>query len=73
MVHITATEFKANIGHYLNVVSENDVFITKNGKLVAKLSKPIQDNQAILDSLVGVTAQNPVSLEEARNERLSRQ
>jgi antitoxin (DNA-binding transcriptional repressor) of toxin-antitoxin stability system len=70
---ITATELKSNIGHYLNVVSEDDVFITKNGKLVARLSNPIQDKQAILDSLVGITAGNPVSLDEARKERLARQ
>ena len=53
---VTATELKANIGHYLNAVSEDDVFITKNGKLIAKLSSPSQDKQTLLDSLVGVTA-----------------
>jgi antitoxin (DNA-binding transcriptional repressor) of toxin-antitoxin stability system len=70
---ITATELKANIGYYLDTVSHDDVFITRNGKLAAKLSSPIQDKQAILDSLVGITANNPVSFEEARRERLSRQ
>jgi antitoxin (DNA-binding transcriptional repressor) of toxin-antitoxin stability system len=70
---ITATELKANIGRYLNAVSEDDVFITKNGKVIAKLSGPAQDKQAILDSLVGIAAHNPISLEEARRERLSRQ
>ena len=69
---ITATELKANIGQYLNLLSEDDVFITKNGKIVAKLSKPNEDKQAILDSLVGITAGNPVSLEEAKKARLSR-
>jgi hypothetical protein len=33
----------------------------------------MQEKQAILDSLVGITAGNPVSLEEARKERLARQ
>ena len=70
---ITATELKENIGHYLNTVSEDEVFITKNGKIVAKLSSPNQDKQAVLDSLVGLTANNPVSLEYAKKERLSRQ
>jgi prevent-host-death family protein len=70
---VTATGLKANMGQYLNIVSEDDVYITKNGKVVAKLSSPAQDKQAILDSLVGITAHNPVSLEEARKERLSRQ
>jgi antitoxin (DNA-binding transcriptional repressor) of toxin-antitoxin stability system len=70
---ITATELKANIGQYLNTVSEEEVYITKNGKIVAKLSSPIQDKQAILDSLVGITSHNPISLEDAKRERLSRQ
>jgi prevent-host-death family protein len=70
---ITATELKENVGHYLTAVSEDEVFITKNGKIVAKLSSPEQDKQAMLDSLVGITAGNPVSLEEAKRERLARQ
>jgi len=42
------------------------------GKLeLSTLNK--EDKQAILDSLVGITAHNPVSLEEAKRERLSRQ
>jgi len=70
---VTATKFKANIGRYLDTVSEDEVFITKNGKVVAKLSNPVQDKQTLLDSLVGLTAGNPVSLEEAKRERVSRQ
>ena len=70
---ITATELKENVSQYLNAVSEDEVFITKNGKIVAKLSSPDQDKQAMLDSLVGITAGNPVSLQEARRERLARQ
>ena len=70
---VTATQFKTNIGHYLSNVSEDDVYITKNGKVVAKLSNPAGDKQAFLDSLVGITAHNPISLDEAKRERLSRQ
>jgi len=72
---VTATQFKASIGYYLNTVSENEkeIFITKNGKVVAKLSSPLQDKQAFLDSLVGITAHNPISLKEAKRGRLSRQ
>ena len=75
---VSATELKANIDHYLNAVSEDEVLITENGKIVAKLSanavdEASKDKQAILDSLVGITAEYPVSLEEAKMERLSRQ
>jgi len=71
---ITATKFKANIGHYIDTVSksENEVLITKNGKIVAKLSNPAHDKQSLLDSLVGITSHNPISLEDAKKERLSR-
>jgi len=70
---VTATQFKSNIGHYLDTVSENkEVYITKNGKMVAKLSDPMQDKMSILNSLVGITKGNPVSLEEAKMERIFR-
>jgi len=70
---VTATQFKTSIGYYLDSVSEDDVYITKNGKVVAKLSSPAQNKQALLDSLVGITAHNPISLEEAKKERLNKQ
>ena len=72
MMIVTATELKTNIGHYLDAVAEDEVLITENGRVFAKLSAA-QDKQAILDSLVGITAVSPVSLEEARKERLARQ
>lgn len=39
---ITATEFKTNFGKYLEPVSlsQEDIFITENGKTVAKVSNP---------------------------------
>ena len=68
---VTATKFKANIGHYLDNISKDDVYITKNGRMVAKLSHPARE-PSILDALVGITAGNPVSLEEAKMERIMR-
>ena len=71
---VSASNFKANFGRYLNAVSEEgELFITKNGKIIAKLSNPAEDRQTLLDSLVGITAHNPVSLEEARKKRFRRQ
>ena len=40
---ITATELKNNLGKYLLLSAKEDVFITKNGKIVAKLTNPHQD------------------------------
>jgi antitoxin (DNA-binding transcriptional repressor) of toxin-antitoxin stability system len=39
-MYVTATEFKANLGKYLDLVSREDIFITKNNKTVAKLCEP---------------------------------
>ena len=36
---ITATELKNNLGKYLLLSAKEDVFITKNGKVVAKSDK----------------------------------
>ena len=37
---VTATEFKSNLGKYLDMVATQDVYITKNGKNIAR--QPLQ-------------------------------
>ena len=66
---ITATELKQNLGRYLLMAATEDVFITKNGKVVAKLSTPHQDRVNRAKSLFGVLPQD-ITLEEAKNERI---
>ena len=39
---ITATELKNNLGKYLILAATEDIFITKNGKTIAKLTSPYQ-------------------------------
>lgn len=68
---ITATELKQNLGKYLMISATEDVFITKNGKVVAKLSNPYQDRVDMAKSLFGSVPQN-VTLDEAKQERLDR-
>ena len=63
---ITATELKQNLGRYLLMAATEDVFITKNGKVVAKLSNPNQDRVNMAKSLFGVLPQD-ITLEEAKN------
>ena len=36
---ITATEFKTNLGKYLEIAASQDIFITKNGKSIARLTR----------------------------------
>ena len=66
---ITASELKQNLGRYLLMAATEDVFITKNGKVVAKLSNPNQDRVNMAKSLFGVLPQD-ITLEEAKNERI---
>ena len=67
---ITATEHKNNLSKYLLLASTEDIYITRNGKVVAKLSNPYQDRLDIAESLFG-SVPATMTLEEAREERLS--
>ena len=68
---ITASELKMNLGKYLQLSATEDIYITKNGKVIAKLSNPFQDRVDLVESLVGILPKD-VTQEEAREERLSR-
>ncbi len=68
---ITATEFKRNIGKYMKMAAQEDVFITKNGRRIAKLTNPNEDKTELAKSLFGILPAD-ASLEIAREERLSR-
>ena len=71
---VTATEFKTNLGKYLEMAKKQDIFITKNGKSIARLTSPTVNKLALLDNLVGVLPQDNAMDEVAiREERLTRQ
>lgn len=57
------------MGRYLKLAQAEDIFITKNGKVAAKLTNPFNRKIEIAKSLVGVVPAE-VSLERAREERL---
>lgn len=65
---ITATEFKTNLGHYLELVAQEDIIITRNGKRIAKLTDAAKDKSDILKALTGIIPSD-VNLEQAREER----
>ena len=52
-MQVTATEFKLNFGKYLDMLQEEDIWITRNGKTVAKVINP---NISAVDSIAGVLA-----------------
>ena len=66
---VTATELKNNLGKYLVLSATEDIFITKNGKVVAKLTNPYQDRVATAKSLFGILPKD-ADVEEAKRERL---
>ncbi len=65
---ITATELKNNLGKYLLLSAKEDVFITKNGKVVAKLTNPHQDRVEVAKSLFGILPKD-ADLNEAKRRK----
>lgn len=68
---ITATELKKNLGKYLLLAETIDIFITRNGKVVAKLTNPNQDRVHMAESLFELLSDDR-TLEESKKERLSK-
>ncbi len=67
---VTATEFKTNFGKYLDLLTQEDIFITKNGKTIAKVVNP---NVSAVDSISGLLAgklPDDFDAEDLREERL---
>ena len=69
---VTATDFKNNIGKYLTLVSTEDIFITRNGKNIAKLSSTKQNKVEIAKSLFGIIPDDGLTLEQLREGQLKR-
>lgn len=68
---ITATELKNNLSKYLLLSLTQDIYITKNGKIISKLTNPFQERVDIAKSLFGVIPSD-ITLEDAREERLNK-
>ncbi len=50
---VTATEFKTNFGKYLDLLLTEDIYITRNGKTIAKVVNP---HVSSVDSISGILA-----------------
>lgn len=70
---ITATELKNNLGKYLALAAKHDIYITKNGISIAKLTGASADKVALLDSLVGIVRESNLTLDDVKRERLQKQ
>ncbi len=74
MTQVSLSTLKANIGKYVMLAQEQDILITKNGKVVAKLGTAKVDKKEALSSLLhrfeGKTYSDE-DIAKARKERLS--
>lgn len=71
-MQVTATEFKLNFGKYLDMLSTEDIWITRNGKTVAKVINP---NVSSVDSISGILegkVSPDIDRHSLREERLSK-
>lgn len=68
---VTATEFKTNFGKYLDMLTKEDIFITRNGKTIAKVINP---QVSAVDSLRSMLKNVPsdIDMDSLREERLSK-
>ena len=55
MIQATATEFKANLGKYLQLAGREEIHITRNGRAIAVLTAP-KPKHSWVDNLSGIIA-----------------
>ncbi len=68
---VTATELKVNLSKYLAMAATEDIYITRNGKTIAKLTSPFTNKLDTVEELFG-SVPAAMTLEEAREERLNK-
>lgn len=71
IMSITATELKSNLGKYLLLSATEDIYITRNGKIISKLTNPFQERVDMAKSLFGIIPAD-ITLEESEEERLGK-
>lgn len=77
-MEITLTELKGNLGKYIKLSQEEDILITKNGKIISRLTEPFarrkekMEKKRIARELVGSAKGEYMSLDDIRAERLAK-
>jgi len=66
---VSLSELKTNPGKYVAMADQQDIYITKNGRRVAKLTSAKQSKIASAKALFGVLP-GDIDLDSAREERL---
>ena len=77
-MEITLTELKGNLGKYVMMSQEEDILITKNGKIISRLTEPFtkrkekMEKKKIIKELIGSAKGEYMSLDDIRAERLAK-
>ncbi|MCD8208854.1 MAG: type II toxin-antitoxin system prevent-host-death family antitoxin [Bacteroidales bacterium] len=69
MKQISVSDLKTNTGKYVTMAQDQDILITKNGKIVAKLVTAKPDKKAALNHLMSLFNGVSFTDEEVRNAR----
>ncbi len=69
-MQISVSELKSHVGKYVSLADEMDVYITKNGKRVAKLTSPQRDKISAAMALFNILPPE-ADLDGAKGERLA--
>ena len=73
MTQVSVSELKTNAGKYVTMAQDQDILITKNGKVVAKIVSAKPDKRAAWGRLTDIFKDIQLSdaeIESAREERL---
>lgn len=66
---VSLTELKTNPGKYVALADMQDIYITRNGKRIARITSAKPDKRLSAKALLGILPAD-VDLAEAREERL---
>ena len=67
---VSLSELKTNPGKYVAIADRQDIYITRNGKRVARLTSARPDKTASAKALFGILP-GDVDIDSARGERLA--
>lgn len=70
-IFVSVSVLRNNIGKYLLLSATEDVYITRDGKVISMLTSPFRERTELAKSLFGVLPNSMVP-EEAREEQLFR-
>ena len=59
MCYITATEFKNNLSHYMELSQSEDVYVTKNNRVITVLTSIEKNKLSLIESTRGFLGSVP--------------